>query len=519
MKAWKLWHWAVLLVLVAACGGGVLEDNLHKNRETIKLKPGCVVCGAVCCEATYVCGENNTCQPVELPGEFPVELPGEFPVELPGEFPGRPIVRHAPTIAGFEPTSAQHGTLLTISGSNFSTVPSENLVRLGSVEVSADSSSETHITLWVPQNKSCSGPVRVTVHGVTTSSSTNFTYVPTATVSTLGSSVAAGLGAPQGLAIDVSPGNNMPLDNNVSSGNLYVADTGRHCIFRVDLSSSSIATFAGSCGAPGFVNNEGIHAQFRYPRGMVVNTSSNNLYVTDSGNNCIRNIDLSTSSVTTFAGRCSTETLGSTDGVLMAAQFRSPQGITIDMSSGNLYVADTGSHRIRMATPTGVVSTFADSNLGSANGSGAAARFHSPNGIVRDTEGNFYVADTGNNCIRRVAPNAEVSAFVGNCGVTQETSFVDGVGAAAQFQSPHGIVMGTEGNLYVADTGNHCIRRIDSSTLSVTTFAGSCGTPGLSNGPGTVARFQSPYDIVRDAEGNFYVADSGNRRIRKINLE
>jgi DNA-binding beta-propeller fold protein YncE len=145
---------------------------------------------------------------------------------------------------------------------------------------------------------------------------------------------------------------------------------------------------------------------------------------------------------------------GFADGKGSAAQFYHPAGIAID-AVGNLYVADFGNSRIRKVTPKGEVSTIAGSKIGFADGSGNAAQFFSPSGIAIDAAGNLYVADTYNHRIRKVTPKGEVSTIAGS-----EEGFADGQGSAAQFNIPFGIAIDAAGNLYVAAAFNHRIRKI-----------------------------------------------------------
>ena len=208
-----------------------------------------------------------------------------------------------------------------------------------------------------------------------------------------------------------------------------------------------------------------------------------------------------TAIVSTFAG--STE--GFADGIGSAAHFNSLHGIVMD-AAGNLYVSDSGNNRIRKVAPTGEVSTFAGSTRGNADGVGSAAQFNSPLGIAMDAMGNLYVVDSGNNRIRKITPTGEVSTLAGSVW-----GDADGTGSAAQFRSPSGIAIDTMGNLYVADSFNDRIRKITPAG-EVSTLAGS--TWGDANGTGSSAQFRRPSDIAIDAAANLYVTDSN--RIRKV---
>ena len=230
-----------------------------------------------------------------------------------------------------------------------------------------------------------------------------------------------------------------------------------------------VTTFAGDVPSTGFRDGAGAAARFDSPNGIAAD--STNIYVTDSSNNIIRKIVKATGEVTTLAG--SAGSLGSADGTGTAARFYYPGGIATDGS--NLYVADTYNDTIRkIVIATGKVTTLAGSanNPGSANGTGAAASFSLPSGITTDGS-NLYVADTWNHTIRKIViATGVVSTLTGSAG---SSGSADGTGAAAGFYYPDGIV--TDGsNLYVADTWNHTIRNIVIATGEVTTLAGSAGS-------------------------------------------
>ena len=200
------------------------------------------------------------------------------------------------------------------------------------------------------------------------------------------------------------------------------------------------------------------------------------------------------------------------DGTGTAAKFNSPEGLVVD-SSGNVYVADRGNNRIRKITSAGVVTTFAGSaTAGTANGTGTAATFNQPNAITIDSSGNLYVIDAfAATQIRKITPAGVVTSFAGQVGVTGST---DGTGTAARFGGIQGIAIDSSDNLYVTDTSNFKIRKITSAGV-VTTFAGS-GTTGTVNATGTAASFQDINRITVDSSGNLYVVESTALTIRKI---
>jgi sugar lactone lactonase YvrE len=210
---------------------------------------------------------------------------------------------------------------------------------------------------------------------------------------------------------------------------------------------------------------------------------------------------------------------GYADGIGIAAKFNNPSGITID-SSGNLYVTDAGNNCIRKIANDGprTVSTIAgDGTWGYADGSGTNARFNWPEGISIDSWGNLYVADAGNDYIRKIdnGNSRMVTTIAGN-GVP---GYTDGIGIAARVNHPFGITIDSWENLYVADTDNHRIRKIAAdNNRTVTTIAGD-GIQGSTNGIGTAARFNYPLGITIDAAGNLYVVDNRNQCIRKLSYQ
>lgn len=259
-----------------------------------------------------------------------------------------------------------------------------------------------------------------------------------------------------------------------------------------------VSTLAGSTYGP--ADGLGTLAQFDKPCGVAVDAQGN-VYVADAWNHKIRKITPE-GMVSTLAG----SKRGFADGPRNTAQFYEPYGVAVD-SQGYIYVADgIGNHKIRKITPDGVVSTLAGSTQGYADGPGNAAQFDTPFGIAVDTQGIVYVADSKNNKIRKITPDGMVSTLAGN---SRDDSVV-----YAQFKSPYGVAVDGHGNVYVADSDNHKIRKITSNG-ELSTLAGS--TKGFADGSGNTAQFNTPYGLTVDTEGNVYVADYLNHRIRVIN--
>jgi hypothetical protein len=215
--------------------------------------------------------------------------------------------------------------------------------------------------------------------------------------------------------------------------------------------------------------------------------------------------------VTTLAGTAGSA--GSADGVRSAARFHSPSGLAVD-GAGNVYVADTGNNTVRKITSSGGVTTLAGAAglFGSVDGTGSAARFSQPSGVAVDAAGTVYVADTGNNTIRKITSGGVVTTLAGAAG-SGNPGAADGAGSIARFNGPQGVAVDGAGSVYVADGSNATIRKITSDGM-VTTLAGTAGSLGVADGPGSAAQFNRPASVAVDAADNLYVADSVNNTIR-----
>ena len=266
---------------------------------------------------------------------------------------------------------------------------------------------------------------------------------------------------------------------------------------------------AGRPGGPGNADGNGATARFNAPAGVAADGASN-LYVADYNNNTIRKIN-SAGIVSTLAGESGQS--GTNDGPGTNARFNGPTGVAAD-ASGNIYVADFGNNTIRKVTPAGVVSTLAGRPgfSGTNNGTGTNALFNGPAAVAVDAATNIYVADFGNNTIRKVTSAGVVTTLAGNAG---HPGTNNGAGTNAQFSSPSGLAVDSATNIYVADEVNYVIRRITSAGV-VTTLAGSMRVAGTNNGTGTNAQFYYPSGVAVDAATNVYVSDLGNDLIRKI---
>ncbi len=291
-------------------------------------------------------------------------------------------------------------------------------------------------------------------------------------------------------------------------GNIYVADTANNTIRKI-ITDGTVITLAGMAGNSGNIDGSGSSARFLAPFGVTADNAGN-VYVADTANNAIRKV-APNGTVSTLAGLARYP--GSSDGTGVNARFRNPWGVAVD-SAGNVFVADSSNNTIRKITPGGAVGTLAGQpgSHGSADGIGSNARFWNPQGMAVDSAGNVYVADTYNHTVRKITPNGMVTTLAGMPGVQGST---DGAGSSARFSNPKGLCVDSAGNVYVADTDNSAIRKITPLGL-VSTVAGQAGSPaGSADGAGSAARFSHPSSVAVDNAGNIYVVDTGNHTVRK----
>ena len=302
------------------------------------------------------------------------------------------------------------------------------------------------------------------------------------------------------------------------AGNLYIADTYNHRIRKVD-ATGTITTIAGT-GELGFRGDGGpaVEAELYNPRGVAVD-GAGNLYIADTGNHRIRKVD-SSGVITTIAGaRYYHAPFGGfrgDGGPAVEAELYNPLGVAVD-GAGNLYIADTGNHRIRKVDATGTITTIAgtgERDFGGDGGPAVRAALYFPSGVAVDGAGNLYIADTYNHRIRKVDATGTITTIAG----TGERDFSGDEGPAveAELYDPYGVAVDSAGNLYIADTGNHRIRKVD-ATGTITTIAGT-GERGFSGdgGPATAAQLAPPLGVAVDSAGNLYIADTSNLRIRKV---
>jgi sugar lactone lactonase YvrE len=319
-----------------------------------------------------------------------------------------------------------------------------------------------------------------------------------------------------------------------SAGNLTVTNGQNDTVLSLT-PAGVVTTLAGSAGANGGrQNGVGIAARFYFPAAVAAD-GNGVIWVSDTANDTVRKISAA-GVVSDVAGAPPTTDVpyylnavvreigntpigsyasgtGSSDGTGNAAAFSYPLGIVSD-GAGTLYVADSNNSTVRQVAPGGVVTTLAGTAgvWGTVDGTGSAARFYAPAGVARDSAGVLYVTDYNDHVVRRISPEGVVTTLAGRAGAIGSA---DGTGAAATFAFPTGIAVDGSGTLYVVDTGNSIIRTITPAGV-VGTLAGLARVVGTADGAGAVARFRSPTGIALGASGNLYVSDTNNHTIRQV---
>ena len=325
---------------------------------------------------------------------------------------------------------------------------------------------------------------------------------------------------------------NLPTDAAVDKlGNVYVVDYNNSTIRQIT-PAGEMTTIAGKAGQSGSANGNGSVARFNNPVSIAVD-ANRNLYVSDRGNHTIRKIRPPTPTDTNWVVSLLAGTVGiggTNDG--HPGRFQSTHGIAVD-SAGIVYVADRGGHTIRkifLQDIDMVVKTIVGAPLQFAcpgvDGTNSAVRFcnDAPTGLTVDSAGILYTTDLNNSTVRKVAPigtNWVVTTIAGYTTIdpfgNPSGGFTDGVGTNAQFNQPYNLTVDSAGNLYVADTYNDTIRKIKPAGTNwvVTTIGGSIQVTGSDDGVGSSALFNLPFGIAVDTNGSLYVADYQNSRVTK----
>ncbi len=308
---------------------------------------------------------------------------------------------------------------------------------------------------------------------------------------------------PQGMAVD-------------AAGNFFISDTNNDRVRRVDFKSGLISTIAGT-GMPGYSGDGGVatSAAISLPSGIALD-GAGNIYFADSSNDIVREIDAVTGIITTVVGVPKTQGYTGDNGAATSATLSAPRGIAFDVY-GNLYIADTGNNVIRKVTPGGTITTVAGNGVGGYNGDGQAAtsaELNSPWSVAIGPDGLLYIADLSNNLVRKVNASGIISSVAGTG--TRGFTGDGGTAATATLNDPAAVVFNPAGDLYIADSGNNRVRRVDTSG-NINTIVGNGGEAfGGDNGPAPMASVYAPYALAYDQAGNLYVSDMLHNRIRWI---
>ncbi len=309
------------------------------------------------------------------------------------------------------------------------------------------------------------------------------------------------LNSPSGVAVD-------------AAGNIYIADTGNNEVRKVNAATGIISAFAGSTTG-GFAGDgaAATSAQLHSPSAVTLD-SAGNVYIADTANNRIRKVNTS-GIITTVAGSSAVSTgLIGDGGLATSAILNSPRGVMVD-SSGNLYIADSGNNRVRKVGTNGIINTIAGNGttgtVGMVGDGGPAinASLSVPVGMALDSSGNLYIADSGDNLIRKVTTNGNISSIAGN-GESGYSPGDENLAIYAELNEPEGLAVDGSGNVYFSDTGNEVIREVTAAGV-ISTIAGNQGIGNAGDGgPAGAASLDTPIAIALTSTGLIYIANSSN---------
>ncbi|MES2703222.1 MAG: T9SS type A sorting domain-containing protein [Bacteroidota bacterium] len=298
-----------------------------------------------------------------------------------------------------------------------------------------------------------------------------------------------------------------------AAGNMYIADQNNNAVRKVN-TSGVITTIAGK-GVAGYSGDDtlGVAAMLNKPYGVAVDYMGN-VYISDNGNNVIRKVN-SAGIITTFAGTGVAGYSGDM-GPANMARLKGPQGLAVD-GSGNLYIADADNHVVRKISTTGAIATIAGTGTPGYSGNGGpatAAALHYPTAVAFDIFGNLYITDYLNNVVRKVSTSGTITTVAGT-GV-MGLSGDGGAATAAKLHYPSGVSIDGARNVYIADQGNNAVRRVDSNGI-ITNFAGTHTNGYTGNGGlATNAQLSSPKSVHADGWGRVYIVDYDNNVVRVV---
>jgi len=391
-------------------------------------------------------------------------------------------------ITALSTTSGSYNASVTLTGTGFSIIRTDNQVFFNGKPALILSASETAITVAVPMGAGI-GPVSVSVNEGPLVMGPVFNYQGTAVVSTVAGGSTAGLSNGPALSATFTQLWGIAADNK---GNIFTTEYIQSGLIR-ELSQGTVSLFAGNTKANGYQDGTGTAAGFNRPWGMAID-AANNLYVAEA----------------TRIRKVTPDAVVTSINIPGAVNISS---VAVD-AAGNIFTADQQLNKIFKTTPAGATTVFAGSgNSASIDGTGTAASFRNLMGMTIDKSDNLYVVDLGSSAVRKITPAAVVRTIAGN-GLPGSA---DGLSTAASFNLPIGIAIDAQGNLYVADTFNNKIRKI-ATDGTVTTVAGQgAQESGSVDGPAKTATFNHPTGVAIDGSGNIYVTEYSD--VRKISFQ
>lgn len=406
------------------------------------------------------------------------------------------------TITGTNRVEGAMNDSLVIVGTGFTADTSKDIVTINDVRAPILSATATEIIAKVPV-RAFSGNIVVKVGGKSVTGPRFGYLVTSGVVSTFAGNTNLGPGYSDGIGTNARFFGPVALALDTTRGNLYVADLFNRRIRKIALQDAAVTAFAGN-GTYGDEDGNGASAEFGSINGLAV-AKNGAVYVADADYDVIRAISADGTLVTTVAGQAGQS--GYSDNTASTSLFNRPMGLTFDIT-GNLIIVDQGNKILRELTTLSMDVTSLTT--------GANGNFNQANGIAYNPRNSdVYVADAGSNQIKAFTVTGEIYTYFGNGTL----GYLNGIkGAPVEFNRPQGLAFDNNYNVYVVDTFNNCIRMIDNQ-YNVTTLVGSTES-GLVDGSGAAAKFNEPYAVVVDNINHYlYVADTGNNCIRKVVLE
>lgn len=330
-----------------------------------------------------------------------------------------------------------------------------------------------------------------------------------------GPALSANLGFITGIAVD-------------KSDNIYFVDGAANVVRKIERSTGKISTVAGTFLGFNVVDptpfkgdgGPATEAHLNVPYGVAVD-GDGNIYITDNGNSVVRKVTASTGKISTIAGKAGVFSYSGDGGLATAATLANPYDVAIDKNN-NVYIVDSQNFAIRkIDAGTGKISTVAGAGpdhqgYAGDNGPATSAHLNSPQGIAVDEAGNLYIVDSGNHAVRKVdVSTGKISTIAGTGSWGYDGDGKQGI--LAKLQAPSRVAVDKAGDVYIADQGNNVVRKITTATGIINTMAGT-GTAGYSGdgGPATLAKLSSPQGVALDSDGNVFITESGNMVVRAV---